>query len=153
MNVLIAVKGGEDETFFHRVATVAPLQQAEAILLAHVIDPGLRADLEIGRERYLGHRPMSAGRSADLTRAEEERAAAVLRFARHALIAAGASDGRIREVTLRGKPNEELRRLAEREGADLIVVGGRPGKPGPHSLGKTARFLVDHAPAAALLVR
>jgi hypothetical protein len=33
------------------------------------------------------------------------------------------------------------------------VVRARPGRPGPHSLGKTARFLVDHAPLAALLVR
>jgi nucleotide-binding universal stress UspA family protein len=96
---------------------------------------------------------LSEGRSAELARAEEERAAATLQFARHALVAAGAPDSAIREITLRGKPNDELRRLAEREEVALIVVGGRRGKPGPHSLGKTARFLVDHAPAAALLVR
>jgi hypothetical protein len=54
---------------------------------------------------------------------------------------------------LRGKPKEELRSLAEREHVALIVVHGRAEKPGPHSVGKTARFLIDHCPEAALLVR
>jgi nucleotide-binding universal stress UspA family protein len=153
MKILIAVKGTEGELFFRRAATLAPLTTAEEVLLAHVIDAGPRADLEVGRERFLTRRPLSPERGADLLRAEEERAGSALQFARQALVVVGVSEDRIREITLRGKPNEELRRLAEGERVDLVLVQGRSGKPGPYSVGKTARFLIDHAPRSALLVR
>lgn len=151
MKVLIAVKGSEGEAFFRRVAALTALPHAERVILAHVVDTEPRGDLEGGRDRFLGRRPLGRERSAELNRAEEERARAGIRVARQALLDAGVAENCIAEVVLRGKPNEELRRLAE--AADLVVVGGRGGKPGPHSLGKTARFLVDHAPHAALLVR
>lgn len=151
--VLIAVKGSEEERFFRRVTELAPVDAAEVILLAHVIDAGTRADLELGRDRYLGRRLLGAGRTVDLSRAEEERASAALQFARRALVEAGVPAERLRELVLRGRPNETLRDLAGTEGIDLIVVGGRQEKPGPHSVGKTARFLIDHAPRAAMLVR
>lgn len=153
MNVMIAISGSEHEEFFRRVVAFAGLERAEEILLAHVIDTKHRAEVEFGRERFFTKHAMPEGRRADLTEAEEARAQAGMRFARQALIAAGVPEGRVRDVMLRGKPNEELQRLAEAERIDLIVVGGREGKPGPHSLGKTARFLIDHAPNAALLVR
>jgi len=151
MQFVIAVGGSEGEGFFRRVVEVAAVEQAEAVTLAHVIDTGPRHDMEAGRERLFA-RHMGVAREVDLTRAEEDRANAVLQYARRALVMAGVPDGKLREVVLRGKPNEELRRLAEDERA-AIVVGGRDGKPGPHSLGKTARFLVDHAPIVAILVR
>jgi nucleotide-binding universal stress UspA family protein len=153
MKVLIAVKGNEDEAFFRRVERLVPLTQAEAIALVHVIDSGPRADLDRARDRFLVARPVSPERAAELSRAEEDHARAVLQFARHALARLGLPDQRVHEITLRGTPKEELRRWAEGERVSLIVVHGRPGKPGPHSLGKTARFLVDHCPEAALLVR
>lgn len=153
MKVMIAISGSEHEEFFRRVVAFAGLERAEEILLAHVIDTKHRAEVEFGRERFFTKHAMPEGRRADLTEAEEARAQAGMRFARQALIAAGVPEGRVRDVMLRGKPNEELQRLAEAERIDLIVVGGREGKPGPHSLGKTARFLIDHAPNAALLVR
>lgn len=153
MIVLIAVKGGEDEVFFQRLSLIAPLDRAETIILAHVIDSTPRGGLELGRERYVWRRPLPSERSEDLIRAEEDRARAGLAFARHALASVGVRNETMREVVIRGKPNEVLCDLASREGAALIVVRGRSGKPGPHSVGKTARFLIDHAPAAALLVR
>jgi nucleotide-binding universal stress UspA family protein len=153
MKVLIAVKGAETEEYLRRVAALAPLREAQLIILAHVIDAGARSGVELGRERYFGRRTLGGDRSLELTAAEEARAGAALQFAHAALTDAGIDDARLSDRTLRGKPNETLRDLAEQESIDLIVVGARAGKPGPHSLGKTARFLVDHAPRAALLVR
>lgn len=153
VKILLPIKGDEDEAYFQRAAAIAPLATAERIALAHVIDAVPRGDLEYGRERYLGHRSLPEGRRDELVRAEEDRASAALGFARHALRGAGVPDDRIEEIVLRGKPKETLRDLAERDEIELIVVRARGGKPGPHSLGKTARFLVDHAPHAVLVVR
>lgn len=153
MKVLIAIAGSEREGFFRRLVALSALERAEEVILAHVIDTKHRAEVEFGRERFFTKHAMPEERSADLMEAEEVRAQAGMRFAREALIVAGVRESRLHNILLRGKPNEELRRLAEVERIDLIVVGGREGKPGPHSLGKTARFLIDHAPNAALLVR
>lgn len=153
MKILIPIEGSEDETHFRRIVALAPLRQAEVIVLAHVIDTGTRGDVEYGRERYLVRRPLSPDRRDELTRAEEERARAGLDFARQALISAGVPEERLSQAVLRGKPKETLCDLAEREAITLTVVRIRSGKPGPHSLGKTARYLVDHAPGAVLLLR
>jgi nucleotide-binding universal stress UspA family protein len=153
MRVLLAIKGSEGEGFFRRAAALTPLLEAEEILLAHVIDTKARDELELGRERFLARRPLGDRRSAELTRAEEEQARAALQFARQALVELGVPEARLEEIVLRGKPNEELRKLAEARSVDLIVVAGRGGKPGPHSIGKTSRFLIDHAPRAVLMIR
>ncbi|MGI8824811.1 MAG: universal stress protein [Chloroflexota bacterium] len=153
VKVLLAVKGNEPEAYFARVAKVSTVGTAGEVVVAHVVDITPRGGLETGRERFLGRRRLAEQRSGDVAQAEEERARGVLQFAHQSLVVAGVPDDRIREVVLRGKPNEELRRMADSEGTDLIVVQGRSEKPGPHSLGKTARFLIDHAPRAALLVR
>jgi nucleotide-binding universal stress UspA family protein len=153
MKVLIAVKGTEAETFYQRIVALGVLAKAEEILLAHVIDVAPRAGLELGRERYLARRPLGEQRSTDLALAEEEASRAALQFGRQTLLEADVPEAGVREVTLRGKPNEELRELAEREHVGLIVVGGRASRPGLHSIGKTARFLIDHGPHAVLLVR
>lgn len=153
MRVLIGVKGSESEAFFRQAAATLPLHEAERVVLTHVIDTGARDELQFPRDHHFRHRPLGRERSEELTRAEEERARAGLRFAAQVLAEAGVPAERLHETVLRGRPNESLRDLAEREEVDVIVVQARPGKPGPHSLGKTARFLVDHAPRAALLIR
>ncbi|WP_151483779.1 universal stress protein [Streptomyces albicerus] len=40
------------------------------------------------------------------------------------------------------------------QGADLLICArdGDPTRPGPHSLGPAARFVVDHAPCPVLLI-
>lgn len=153
MIVMMAVKGREDSSFFQRAAALVRLTDAERIILAHVVDQAVRADLERGRERFLGNRPLNTARSAELLQLEQERAHAIVQLARQALIAAGVPGERMEEIVLRGEPREELRHLAERHGVDLLIVQARPGAVGPKSLGKTARFLVDHCPRAVLLVR
>jgi nucleotide-binding universal stress UspA family protein len=153
MKIIIAVKGAEREDYLRRVASLIPWRDAETILLLHVVDVEPRSGLDVGRERYFGRRPLHDRRAIELVQAEEERARATLAFARAALLDAGIPETILAESTLRGRPRETIRDHAEHEGYDLIVVGARPGRPGPHSLGKTARFLVDHAPVAALVVR
>lgn len=153
MRLLIAVSGSEPEDFFQRIAVLTPLDRAERVILVHVIDEGPRHDLEFGRERLLHHHPLPPHRSQQLAAAEAERARSVLQFAHSVLRDADVPESILWEETLHGKPKEEILRLAERERVDLIVVGAHPDRIGPHSLGKTARFLLDHAPRAALLIR
>jgi nucleotide-binding universal stress UspA family protein len=153
MNVLIAVKGSETEAYFRQVAVLLPPGERQRLVLAHVVDAGPRAGMEMGRQHRLSGRGLGEDRLSALTQAEEDRARSALQFGRQALMAAGLDDGHMEEIVLRGRPNEELLHLAEAEGIDLIVVGGRKEKLGPHSIGKTARFLIDHAPHAALMVR
>lgn len=153
MKVLIAVKGSENEGFYSRLARLVALRDADQILLAHVIDTGPREHLEVGRGRFLERRPLGRERAGELTQAEEEHGRAALQTARSALERTGVPLDHLDELILSGHANEMLRDLAEREGIDIVVVGGRPGRPGPHSIGKTARFLIDHCPQAALLIR
>lgn len=55
-------------------------------------------------------------------------------------------------VERHGDPRQEV--LSAAGGADLLVVAreGDQARLGPVSLGKTVRFVVDHAPCAVLLV-
>ena len=152
MNVLIAVKGTESEGFYRRLASLIALEHVDAIILAHVIDTRPHEALEAGRRRLLDRRPLSPDRALDLTHAEQERAARILADARSAVESCGFPRDRIQTVQLQGKPNEALREFAERESC-VVVVGRRPGEQGPHSIGKTARFLIDHAPIGAILMR
>lgn len=153
MRIAVAVKGSEGEVFLRRVARLAPLSSAEEIVLVHVVDTRPRQEMEMARDRFLLRHPLGPERSQDLARAEEERARAGIRYAQEVFIAVGIAPDVLRPMVLHGKPNEEIRRLLDAESIDLVVVGGTGGKPGPHSIGKTARFLIDHAPHAALLVR
>lgn len=154
MRVLFPVKGAESPAYFDRAAVLIPAGEVTALMVAHVVDEARRAGLDHGRERFLERRALAPGRQAEIESAEREAAEAVLRRAVAALEATGRFPGIEPERTvLHGKRNEAIRDLAEGWGADLIVVRGRAGRPGPHSIGKTARFLIDHAPRAALLVR
>jgi nucleotide-binding universal stress UspA family protein len=50
----------------------------------------------------------------------------------------------------RGRPEQDV--LDAARGADVLVVARATLDPGPRSLGHAARFVVDHAPCAVLLV-
>ncbi|AXG80470.1 universal stress protein [Streptomyces paludis] len=51
-----------------------------------------------------------------------------------------------------GRVEHEVVRAAA--GAELLICArdGEPGRPGPHSLGRATRFVVDHAECPVLLV-
>ncbi|WP_338182079.1 universal stress protein [Candidatus Dormiibacter inghamiae] len=123
------------------------------LLLAHVIDNGARGELDLIRSRLLG-RPLPGHRLRDIGAAERDAATSILGEAATVAERLGAGC----ETWLgEGEPGRELVRLAAGGRCELIVIGARPPaadlRPGPHSLGSTARFVVDHSPVPVLLLR
>ncbi len=55
-----------------------------------------------------------------------------------------------RRLQLRGRPEHEVVEAAR--GADLLVLAREGAVAGPKSLGKAARFVVDHAACPVLLI-
>ena len=112
---------------------------AEVTLLyaadAEVVAAGARAGL-------LG-RPHRHGPERSLS---DEAAAALLADARSRLGRAAAVEHR------RGRPEREVVDAARDADALVLARDGDPAHAGPHSLGHAARFVVDHAPCAVLLV-
>jgi len=150
--VLIAVgeTGAESEL---QAARALVSLAGRTLLLAHVIDNGARGELQLMRGRFLG-RPIPGHRLREIGSAERDAAASILAEATTlARRLGGGNESWLGE----GEPGRELVRLAAARDCDLIVVGARPQaakvRPGPHSLGATARFVVDHAPVPVLLVR
>ncbi len=150
--VLIAVSGvgarGELEA-----AQVSLRLAGRTLLLAHVIDNGARGELALIRGRFLG-RPLPDHRLHAIGAAERDAATLILGEA--ATVAARM--GAVWETWLgEGEPGRELVRLAAGGDCELMVIGARPPeaalRPGPHSLGSTARFVVDHSPVPVLLLR
>ena len=67
------------------------------------------------------------------------------------LDAAAERLGRAAERIARSGRSEHVV-IAAAADADLLVVARANRRPGPHSFGHAARFVVDHAPCAVLLV-
>src|SRR5579875_2430492 len=55
-----------------------------------------------------------------------------------------------RRVLRRGRPEHEVTSAAA--DADMLIVARDVAAPGPRSLGKAVRFVVDHAPCPVLLI-
>jgi len=55
-----------------------------------------------------------------------------------------------RQLRLRGRPEHQVAEAAR--GASLLILAREGGAAGPKSLGKAARFVVDHATCPVLLV-
>ncbi len=151
MRVLFPVSGAESPAFLAEAVRLIAAGQVTAVLVVHVVDEARRAGLEHGRERFLDHRTLGPHRHAEIEAAEQDAAEQVVD--RACSILARLLPLEPERAVRRGKTNEVIRELAEEWDADLVVVRGRGGRPGPHSIGKTARFLIDHAPRAALLIR
>ncbi|HEY7035586.1 MAG TPA: universal stress protein [Thermomicrobiales bacterium] len=62
--------------------------------------------------------------------------------------------GRDAEVVVsHGRPEQEILRLADARGIDLIALGSEHPGVGPHPLSPPVRFLIDHAKCDVLLLR
>jgi nucleotide-binding universal stress UspA family protein len=137
-----------DDTWEATVDEAAAFLPADAqITLLHVapgdvesVAHGARHGL-LGRPRHHGPPPPHPLRAIS-----EEAAAALLAAARQRLGREATTE------SLRGRVEREV--VAAAEGMDVLVLArdGDRKRPGPHSLGPAARFVVDHAPCRVLLV-
>ncbi len=123
------------------------------LLLAAIIGGHGRAEVELVRGALL-RRPLPGHRSDALQAADRAAVAAALEEAAATATALGVT---AETAVAEGDPGPELVRLARQHSCEAVVVGARPGPgavaAGPHSLGRTARFVLDHAPCPVVLLR
>jgi len=115
---------------------------ADDVTLLHVTDAGAADAAQGAFTALLGR--AGAGPGAQLEAMTEVAATEVLE-------AAAARLGRPAEqLRRRGRPEREVVQAARN--ADLLILARQGGEAGPKSLGKAARFVVDHAACPVLLV-
>lgn len=153
MRILVGVAERGAPELLEELDGILPLRGHE-LVLAHVIDTGVRGELERERGRLHPPRPLPPHRLRVIGEAERHAAAAVLAEADQAARALGAG---AKAVTAEGEPGRVLARLVDEQGCAVAVVGARIDRrdepPGPHSVGHTARFVLDHSPRPVLLLR
>ena len=150
--MLACVDGDAVGRLFDRAREyVAPSAEWIAV---HVVDTRGRVELGLLRAGVPGAGPLGPEQRAEIAAAGLEHAQAVLgSFAAEAAARGLATGGAFQRV---GEPGREICALAQAERIDLIVLPAkrRPGPAhGPPSVGHTARFVLDHAPCAVLLLR
>jgi nucleotide-binding universal stress UspA family protein len=115
---------------------------ADDVTLLHVTDTGAVDAAQGAFTALLGR--AGAGPGAQLEAMTEAAATEMLE-------AAAARLGRpARALRRRGRPEREV--VDEARGADLLILARLGAEAGPRSLGKAARFVVDHAACPVLLV-
>jgi nucleotide-binding universal stress UspA family protein len=139
-----------DDTWEATVDEADAFLPADAdVTLLHVAPADVESVAEGARHGLLGRpRPRHHGPPPPkpLRAISEEAAAALLAAARERL-------GRdATTVSLRGRVEREVVEAADQ--ADVLVLArdGDHTRPGPHSLGPAARYVVDHASCRVLLV-
>ena len=139
-----------DDTWEATVDEADAFLPADAdVTLLHVAPADVESVAEGARHGLLGRpRPRHHGPPppTPLRAISEEAAAALLAAARERL-------GRdATTVSLRGRVEREVVEAADQ--ADVLVLArdGDRTRPGPHSLGPAARYVVDHASCRVLLV-
>jgi nucleotide-binding universal stress UspA family protein len=149
MRVVIAVDEHLEETPLGRVPELLDVGGARVVAV-HVVDPAGREAWERASGHHLlRHGPphgVSGMHAADRARGEEVLASAA------ATVAAWQIAG-VEMRLLEGSPKHEIRAMLDAEGADVLVVFVRGDEVGPKSIHKEARFLIDHAPCAVLVVK
>ena len=150
MRLLCCLDGTNIEQISKAVSTMLQ-SNSLTIGLLYVIDSGPHGEMERQRERFLrGPHPPTA-RQEQMRQAEKASAQDIL--TEGARYVQGAE-----QLQREGRPEREIVQCATDWAADLIIICPRsplnPGPPsGPKSVGHVARFVLDHAPCAVLLVR
>jgi nucleotide-binding universal stress UspA family protein len=139
MTVLVWVT---EESWMACVDAALARAPADDVTLLHVTDAGAVDAAQGAFTALLGR--AGAGPGAQLEAMTETAATEVLE-------AAAARLGRPAEqLRRRGRPEREVVQAAR--GADLLILARQGGEAGPRSLGKAARFVVDHAACPVLLL-
>ena len=137
-------------------ATLARLAAIETLTLLYCIDVGRQGEVRLAQGSILGRMHRGESHDTQLGAAEEQRAATVLAEAAIAARNAGYRD-QLETRVVHGRPGHEIVQALTDLRADVVTLYPRPPArqtpPGPHSVGHAARFIVDHAPCAVLLVR
>lgn len=132
--------------------------------LLHVTDTRPREEMDRIRERFWRHPlhphhppapperlPRPSPREEEICEAEKASAEEILKEGRGCC--AGAET-----MEREGRPEREIVNLAAEWRADLVIVCSRAAprmkeEIGPKSVGRVARFVIDHAPCPVLLLR
>ena len=149
MRILCAIGIRRGAELVRRVTEVA--KPGDELVLVHVVDTGPRHHvnhLEGTLHSHHDHRE-------ELNAAEEESGQAMLKEAAEEASRAGVGAATRLE---RGNPEHVVVALAQEMGARLVALLARENpqshpRQGPPSVGHTARFIIDHAPADVLLFR
>lgn len=153
MRLLCAV-GRRDGALVVREALALVSGPVELIAL-HVIDERPRHDVEHLRGPL---RHISPERQRELGQAEESAGHATLGEAEIAARDVGAQVTFVETRLERGRPEQIIVAQARDLHADLVALCPREypesfPRIGPPSVGRTARFVVDHSPCPVLLLR
>jgi nucleotide-binding universal stress UspA family protein len=135
-------------------AAVPLLTETVVWVPTHVVDARARRDLGFLRGGITGAGPLSRSQQQAIDAATAEHTRAILDAAEASLRGVGLQ---LEPPQVRvGEPGREICAVAAAIGARVVVLfaSRRPRAiSGPGSIGHTARFVLDHAPCAVLLVR
>lgn len=146
----IAERGGPE--LLRELDRLLSLRGSE-LVLTHVIDTGARGEVKLARGHLLP-RPLPPHRLRAIGEAERQAADATLKESAEAARALGAG---AETAVAEGEPGRVVARMAEERACALVAVAARVNRrderPGPHSVGHTARFVLDHSPRPVVLMR
>ena len=144
MNILIWLSEGTWEAC---VDAAADLSQPDTrFTLLHVIDPRIGHAVRAAHSGLMGRARPGADPAAAIDQAAAAAQAALLTAAQQRLRRPATHHGR------HGHTEREV--IIACESTDLLIMARDAGhtRPGPHSIGPAARFVLDHAPCRVLLV-
>jgi nucleotide-binding universal stress UspA family protein len=150
MRILCCLDGTNVEQV-SKATTMLSQTQSNTVGLLYVIDTGPRKDIAHTRERFFRPAGPPPLREEEMRKADETSAQDILNEGLRYLPGAEM-------IQRQGRPEREIVNTAPEWQADLVIICSRAEygyKPtiGPKSVGHTARFVLDHAPCPALLVR
>ncbi len=149
MRVLCCLDGTNIEQISKAASTV--LKTDAALGLLYVIDNAPHEELDHRRERFLRHSGPLSRRREQMQQADASTAQDILDEGERYL----PGSELLRRM---GRPEREIVNCAAEWVADLLVICSHAqynqvSKIGPKSVGRVARFVLDHAPCAVLFVR
>jgi nucleotide-binding universal stress UspA family protein len=152
LKALLCVDGASPDRLLE--IAVPLLAQPVEWVPTHVVDVRGRRDLGFLRGGIAGAGPLSRSQQEVINAATAAHTRTILEAAEASLRSRGLphEPSQIRV----GEPGREICAVAEAVGASLVVLfASRRARAasGPHSVGHTARFVLDHASCPVLLVR